>query len=187
VNKGFHLTAGIAVLLEPKASSGERGCDVIAYVSPSIGKVRGPFGLEVGVPIGWYFEGSTEGHRYEQDGGADRIMPYSKVGFNQDGRGKIALVGQLRLLGWLPLPSSLTLIYSYDFRNWTPYVAGKYLTAVSGADDEFVPCLSLGIEGQIIGSPGIEFGLLRRTCYGCGWEINDKRWDYYLGGKFIFK
>ncbi|MEE2992940.1 MAG: hypothetical protein VX603_07185 [Gemmatimonadota bacterium] len=176
VKQGFHFTASSAILSDQMRDGKTRGHDVIATLTPSLGHIENNKGIEFGVSLGGYleegFNSSNSGspQNFGQNIKEPLIVPYLKVGFNQNGRNKFAIVGQSAFI----LPSSLVFIYSYDYTRWTPYVSMKrmFSDGTAGDDpivtrfqqkDQNIWVFGVGTEWQMPLNPGIEFGILRNT------------------------
>ncbi len=176
VKQGFHFTASAAILSDQMRDGKTQGHDVIAILTPNLGHIENNKGIEFGVSLGGIleeeFNSSNSGspQNFGQNVKEPLILPYLKVGFNQNGRNKFAIVGQSAFI----LPSSLTFIYSYDYTRWTPYGSMKRMfPGGSAGDDPIVTrfqekdqniwVFGVGTEWQMPLNPGIEFGILRNS------------------------
>jgi hypothetical protein len=194
VKKGLHLTLNASFLTDQPRNGKSKGSDVIGFITPSIGFGK-TTGIEFGFPFGWYLEESFESLdedavlRFNQEVNNFLVLPYLKVGFNQDKKDKFALVGQTAYI----FPASLTFIYSHDFKRLTPYVSLKKVFSGGPAGDDpmitryqeenqSIWAIAFGVEWAVIFNPAIELGMFRNSYQE---RVGQKRvlYDFFLGGK----
>jgi hypothetical protein len=202
IRRGFHLTLTGSILSDQTRNGKPQGSDVIGFVSPSVG-FGNTTGFEFGLPFGWYLEegfaslDEDEVLTFGQEVKNFLVLPYLKVGFNQDKKDKFAFVGQTSYI----FPASLTFIYSHDFKGATPYVSLKRVFSGGPAGDDpmitryqehnqSIWAIALGVEWAVPLNPAIEVGMFRNSyeegfVYGHFGGVGQKRvlYDFFLGGK----
>jgi len=172
----MHLTAGAGMLTDQARKGKAQGDDVSGFVSPTFGFGH-TIGIELGIPFGWYFEdGLTMNGQppvfpayfdYEDDR-EFQILPYVKIASNQQSKNKVAGIID---------PSSITFVYSHDFKHWAPYLSLKrwFLYGNPAIDDvprkisryqednQSIWSFAFGAELNIKFAPAFEIGILRNS------------------------
>jgi len=129
VEPGFHVDGGLVVLADQRRNDREQGTDMIPWVAPTYGFGDG---LEIGLPIGAYFEEGLD----SRTGVGSRIEPLIGLSVKgrvfESGRHRLFFAGQTALV----LPASAGLIYGYELDRWLPHVAVKRVFSWGPAGDD---------------------------------------------------
>ena len=193
VEPGLRVDAGATIIADQPRNSVEQGDDYFVHAGPAYG-----FGslVEIGVPLGVYFEDGLSKDGREIGAGSRQFipMPYIKVGMlGPAGRDHLAFIMQAAYF----VPANVGLRFGRDMGRWTPQVGISWIFSGGPAgDDPVVPryqeagqsmiALSAGGAIRTGGRPAFEIGVLRNryregAVYGdFGQEtVTRTLWDLY--------